>query len=112
MSTELAAMIAPWRNAPVPLKVVPAQRAVDAALAAAPGMTVATVAMPGSMFAGGHHYDVFLSGNQPLTSKLIMPVLINAEDGTVSDMRASYPGTPRRCSFRGRCISVTMAVCR
>jgi hypothetical protein len=27
------------------------------------------------------------SGNQPLTSKLIMPVLINAEDGTVSDMR-------------------------
>ncbi len=88
MSTELVAMIAPWRNVPVPLNVVPAQRAVDTALAAAPGMTVATVAMPGSMFAGGHHYDVFLSGDRPLTSKLIMPVLINAEDGTVSDMRS------------------------
>ena len=88
MSTELVQMIAPWRTAPVLLKVIPAQRAIDTALAAAPGMTVATVAMPGSMFAGGHHYDVFLSGNQPLTSKLIMPVLINAEDGTVSDMRS------------------------
>jgi uncharacterized iron-regulated membrane protein len=43
--------------------------------------------MPGTPFAGGHHYDVFLSGNQPLTSRLIKPVLVNAADGTLSDSR-------------------------
>lgn len=88
MATELAAMIGPWRNAPAPPKIISAQSAVENALAAAPGMTVATVAMPGTMFAGPHHYDVFLSGDQPLTSKLIMPVLINAEDGSITDMRS------------------------
>jgi uncharacterized iron-regulated membrane protein len=88
MKTELADMIAPWRNAPAPLKIVSAQVAVDAALAAAPGMKVSTVAMPGTMFAGRHHYNVFLSGNRPLTSKLIMPVLINAADGTLSEKRS------------------------
>lgn len=88
MRTELAEMIGPWRSAPPPSHIVPAQKAVDAALAAAPGMSVATVAMPGSAFAGRHHYDVFLSGDQPLTSKLIVPVLINAEDGTVTEMRS------------------------
>jgi uncharacterized iron-regulated membrane protein len=50
-------------------------------------MKVSTIAMPGTPFAGGHHYDVFLSGDTPLTSKLIMPVLINAEDGTLSETR-------------------------
>jgi uncharacterized iron-regulated membrane protein len=88
LRTELAEMIGPWRNAPMPSKIVPAQAAVDAALAAAPGMTVATVAMPGTRFAGRHHYDVFLRGDQPFTSKLIMPVLINAEDGSLTEMRS------------------------
>jgi uncharacterized iron-regulated membrane protein len=44
--------------------------------------------MPGTMFAGRHHYNVFLSGDRPLTSRLIMPVLINAADGTLSEKRS------------------------
>ncbi|WP_315830782.1 PepSY-associated TM helix domain-containing protein [Bradyrhizobium prioriisuperbiae] len=88
MRTELAEMIGPWRNAPPLDKVIPAQLAIETALRAAPGMEVATVAMPGSMFAGRHHYNVFLSGNEPLTSKLIMPVLINAADGTLTEKRS------------------------
>ncbi len=88
MRTELAEMIGPWRNAPPLEKVVPAQMAIETALKAAPGMDVATVAMPGSMFAGRHHYNIFLSGNEPLTSKLIMPVLINAADGTLTEKRS------------------------
>jgi uncharacterized iron-regulated membrane protein len=50
-------------------------------------MTVASIAMPGSLFAGGHHYGVFLHGDTPLTSKLIKPVLINAADGSFSESR-------------------------
>jgi uncharacterized iron-regulated membrane protein len=87
MRTELAAMIAPWRNAPVPTQVVPLQDVVQTVLAAFPGMAVATVAMPGSMFAGGHHYDVFLSGADPLTSKLIKPVMVDAQTGRITEAR-------------------------
>jgi uncharacterized iron-regulated membrane protein len=86
-STELVEMVAPWRNAPVPEELSSPQAAVNAALAAAPGMKVESVAMPGTPFAGGHHYNVFLSGDQPLTSRLIKPVLINAADGTLSETR-------------------------
>ncbi|HVX74543.1 MAG TPA: PepSY-associated TM helix domain-containing protein [Bradyrhizobium sp.] len=86
-STELAQMVAPWRNAPLPAHLSSPQAAVDTALAAAPGMKVESVAMPGTPFAGGHHYAVFLSGDQPLTSRLIKPFLINAADGTLSDSR-------------------------
>ena len=80
-------MVAPWRSAPIPPKLSSPQAAVDMALAAAPGMKVESVAMPGTPFAGGHHYNVFLSGDQPLTSRLIKPVLINAADGTLSETR-------------------------
>ncbi|WP_407178758.1 PepSY-associated TM helix domain-containing protein [Bradyrhizobium sp. STM 3562] len=86
-ATELAQMIAPWRDAPVPARLSSPQAAIDAAVAAAPGMKVESVAMPGTPFAGGHHYAVFLSGDQPLTSRLIKPFLINAADGTLSDTR-------------------------
>jgi uncharacterized iron-regulated membrane protein len=86
-STELVQMVAPWRNAPVPDRLSSPQAAMETALAAAPGMKVESIAMPGTPFAGGHHYDVFLRGNEPLTSRLIKPVLINAADGTLSDTR-------------------------
>jgi uncharacterized iron-regulated membrane protein len=85
--TELVEMIAPWRNAPPPANPASAQKAMETALASAPGMTVASIAMPGSLFAGGHHYGVFLHGDTPLTSRLIKPVLINAADGTLSESR-------------------------
>ncbi len=86
-ATELAEMVAPWRNAPVPPKLSSVQAAMDTAMAAAPGMKVESIAMPGTPFAGGHHYGVFLSGDRPLTSRLIMPVLINAADGSFSESR-------------------------
>ena len=85
--TELVEMIAPWRNLPPPAKLASLQAAMDTALATAPGMKVSSIAMPGSLFAGGHHYGVFLNGDTPLTSRLIKPVLINAADGSLSETR-------------------------
>jgi uncharacterized iron-regulated membrane protein len=85
--TELVAMLGPWRNAPVPPKLASAQLAIDTALKHAPGMKVQSFAMPGSPFAGGHHYGVYLRGNEPLTSRLLKPVLINADDGTFGETR-------------------------
>ena len=85
--TELVEMIAPWRNVPVPSSLASVQGAMDTALKSAPGMKVSSIAMPGSLFAGGHHYAVFLNGDTPLTSRLIKPVMINAADGTFSESR-------------------------
>jgi uncharacterized iron-regulated membrane protein len=85
--TELVAMLGPWRNAPVPPKLSSAQAAIDVALEHAPGMKVQSFAMPGSPFAGGHHYGVYLRGNEPLTSRLLKPVLINADDGSFGETR-------------------------
>lgn len=51
-------------------------------------MKVASIAMPGSLFAGGHHhYGVFLNGDATPTSRPIKLVLINAGDGTFSESR-------------------------
>jgi len=61
------------------------QRVVDAARGTAPGMAVSFVAFPGSMFAGRHHYAVYLRGDSPLTSRLLRPVLVDAASAAAED---------------------------
>lgn len=52
------------------------------------GKEIAFVAFPGTPFAGPHHYAVFLRGKTPLTARLIEPVLIDAETGEITAVRA------------------------
>jgi len=85
--TELVDMIAPWKNRPAPTHIVPPQQALDAAMAAAPTMTVSSIAVPGNPFAGPHHYAVFFRGKTPITSRILKPILIDAETGAVADTR-------------------------
>lgn len=86
--TELAEMTAPWQGKP-PLTVLSSiDRAVAVAEAVGSGKETAFVAFPGTPFAGPHHYAVFLRGKTPLTARLIEPVLIDAETGQVSAIRA------------------------
>lgn len=84
-STELAAMTAPWRNQPpVSSPSGGVQHAIDAAMQAVPGMEVAFVGYPGSRFSTPHHYMVFLRGDTTLTSRLLQPVMIDAQTGKLS----------------------------
>ena len=84
-STELAAMTAPWRNQPpVGSPSGSAQHAIDTAMQAVPGMEVAFVGYPGSRFSTPHHYMVFLRGDTTLTSRLLQPVMIDAQTGKLS----------------------------
>jgi uncharacterized iron-regulated membrane protein len=85
--TELVAMIAPWQGRPAPAHVVTPQRALDAALAAAPDMELSSIAVPGTPFAGAHHYTVFFRGKTPLTARILKPVLIDAETGAFATTR-------------------------
>jgi uncharacterized iron-regulated membrane protein len=64
------------------------QQAIDVAHRAAPQMDVAFIGFPGSRFATPHHYMVFMRGNSVLTSRLLKPVMIDAETGTLVATRS------------------------
>jgi uncharacterized iron-regulated membrane protein len=77
---SLAAMLAPYRNAPPLTDRAPATDLLKIAEAAAPGAKADFIAFPGTLFSSEHHYAVFMKGNTHLTSHLLTPVLIDAKD--------------------------------
>ena len=50
-------------------------------------MTPYFIAMPGSLLTSNSHFAVFMRGETPLTSRLLKPVLIDAETGKLIDTR-------------------------
>lgn len=85
--TELAEMTAPYRNAPPLDKVGSVESAVATAKAAAPDMHLRFVCYPGTPFATGHHFAIFMHGGTPLTSRLLKPALVDAKTAELTDMR-------------------------
>jgi uncharacterized iron-regulated membrane protein len=84
---QLAEMIAPYKDKPVPAKFSSLHAAVATAQAAAPGTTPQFVAFPGVRFSSNHHYAVWLRGATPATAQLLTPALIDAETGALTVMR-------------------------
>ena len=78
---KLTVLMAPYKDQPV----VPAaergsvQRSLEVAMAHAPSMKPSFIAFPGTAFSSPHHNAVFLRGNEPLTSRLLQPVLVDAK---------------------------------
>lgn len=60
------------------------QKSMDAALAHAPGNDVSFIAFPGTAFSSPHHHTFFLHGSEPLTSKLLLPVMVDAKTAEVT----------------------------
>ncbi|WP_296255054.1 MULTISPECIES: PepSY-associated TM helix domain-containing protein [unclassified Pseudomonas] len=85
----LAAMVAPYRDAPPLADRAPATRLLDIAKATVPGAEPSFIAFPGSRFSSEHHYAVFMKGNTHLTSHLLTPVLIDAKDLKVTAIVSS-----------------------
>ena len=85
--TELAGMIAPWQGKPAPARVQAVDEVVKRAEAVAPGMVVRFVAFPGTPFASPHHYMVFMRGQEPLSARLLKPILVDAETAQVTESR-------------------------
>jgi len=77
---SLAAMLAPYRDAPPLLNRAPVTGLLEIAEGAAPGMQADFIAFPGTRFSSEHHYAVFMKGATHLTSHLLTPVLIDASD--------------------------------
>ncbi len=88
-ATHLSEMLAPYRSsAPAADHGVESpQRALDAALAHVPDTEVAFMAFPGNDFSGPRQFVAFLRGSTPWRSKLLRPVLMDAQTGRVLDSR-------------------------
>jgi len=85
--TEVADMTAAWRGRPGLATFSSAQQVVDTARRATPGMDVSFIGFPGSRFSTPHHYMVFMRGGSALTSRLLKPVMLDAETGALVDSR-------------------------
>ncbi|MGJ4939658.1 PepSY-associated TM helix domain-containing protein [Bradyrhizobium sp. HKCCYLS1011] len=83
-ATELAAMVAPYAGMPRPSQLASLDQVVANASAAAPGMEIAFLAFPGTPFTSSHHFAAFMRGDQPLTSRLLKPVLLDGVTGEVT----------------------------
>jgi uncharacterized iron-regulated membrane protein len=86
-ATELASMVAPYAGRPAPSHLASLDRIVANAVDAAPGMEVAFIAFPGTPFSSAHHFAAFMRGDTPLTSRLLKPVLLDAETAEIADTR-------------------------
>jgi uncharacterized iron-regulated membrane protein len=87
-ANELTDMTAQYKNQPPLEQFSSADQAVAAARAAAPNTDLSFMAFPGNEYSSPHHYVAFMHGSTPLTSKLLTPVLIDAQSGAVVDQRA------------------------
>jgi uncharacterized iron-regulated membrane protein len=61
--------------------------AMSSARSALPGNDPQFIAFPGGTYSSGLHYAVFFQGDTPLTQRLLIPALIDAETGKLTDVR-------------------------
>lgn len=86
-SNGLAEMTAPYKDQKALQEFPSTNKAVSTALAVMPDAKLSFMAYPGNDFASPHHFVAFMQGNTPLTSKLLTPILIDAETGEFVDKR-------------------------
>jgi uncharacterized iron-regulated membrane protein len=86
-NTELAEMVKPYQDQPPLANKGSAQQALTAAQAIAPGQELSFMSFPGTDFASKHHYAAYMRGQSPLTSRLLKPILIDAQSYEITDTR-------------------------
>lgn len=62
-------------------------RAMAAARAARPGSVPQFIGFPGGGFSSKHHYAVFLQGSTSITQRMLVPALIDARTGVLTDIQ-------------------------
>lgn len=84
---QLAEMTAAYDGAPPLTTIGSLDTALEIAERAAPGMEPHSIVFPGTMFTSEHHFGVYMRGATPLTSRLLKPVLVDAEKLKLTDVR-------------------------
>jgi len=82
----LTTLLAPYQGQPLVAESAraPAQRMLVAARAHTPGTRVGFIAFPGTGFSSPHHHTFFMRGNEPLTARLLQPVMVDSQTGAVT----------------------------
>lgn len=83
-NTQLADMVAPYKDKEPLQKLGSLEAAVNAALELEPERAVLFIAFPGTTFSSPHHYGVFMRGNQPVTAHTYKPVLVDASTAEIT----------------------------
>ncbi len=86
-SDQMAQMVAPYKDLPVPTQLASMQQAMHAAQALQPEMNFGFIAWPGTPFSSPHHYGIFMRGRDALTARLYQPILVDAQTAQVTDSR-------------------------
>ncbi|MDY0973544.1 PepSY domain-containing protein [Massilia sp. CFBP9012] len=82
---ELGQILAQYKDkAPQP-HTASVHDAIEKAKERLPGMRVAFVAFPGTDFSSAHHYGIFMNGDEPFSSRMYQPVLVDAHTGELTD---------------------------
>lgn len=83
---QLSSVLAPYQGQPTVALAerAPVQQSLDAAMQQVPGSKLSFIAFPGTSYSSPHHNTVFLRGDEPLTSKLLRPVLVDAKTSAVT----------------------------
>jgi uncharacterized iron-regulated membrane protein len=86
--TDVRAILEPLKGRAVPAEteLSSPQAAYDKVRAALPGMTVTSVIFPGASFGSPYHYFIWTKGQEPLTSRLFSPVLVDARSGKLESI--------------------------
>ncbi|MDB6062239.1 MAG: pepsy-associated tm helix protein [Verrucomicrobiaceae bacterium] len=81
---QMTQLIAPYKNLPPPEKLGSLQQSVAAAEKLLPDKKLSFVAFPGTSFSSPHHFVIFMRGTEPLTSRLLSPVLVDAQTAQIT----------------------------
>jgi uncharacterized iron-regulated membrane protein len=84
---QVAQMLGPHRDKPYPATLVSIEKVVNVAREKLPAMEPRFVAYPGNPFSAPAHFIVFMTGREPLTSKLLQPVIVDGATGEFTDTR-------------------------
>jgi uncharacterized iron-regulated membrane protein len=81
---ELPSLLAPYQGQPLPTRLGAVQAAVETARTALPDMEITSVVFPNTRFGSPRHYLIWTQGKTPLTSRLSMPVMVDAVTGQLT----------------------------
>ncbi|MBE1161710.1 PepSY-associated TM helix domain-containing protein [Dyella acidiphila] len=84
--TDVQTLLASYRGRSVPEQgsLPSVQAAFDTAQRAVPGMRLTSAVFPGNPFGSPYHYLFWSEGDSSLTSRLLTPVLVDANSGQLS----------------------------
>lgn len=82
--TEMSGLLAAYQNQTMAGRLTSVQAAYETALRAMPGKTVRSIRFPDGEQGSPHHYLIWTKGNTPLTSRILQPLLVDAQTGKLA----------------------------